>query len=117
MQVTINFEFDDQLVDDIITTCFEGGSTYWIDDQEVKDGDYKGAEFASEVVSKGGTLILYVEGTKYELTLEKFIKGMELALNDKPNLLLAFQENDGDWDAGDADYVLQFALFGELVYG
>lgn len=115
MNITIVFQFDDQLIDDLLSTCFEGGSTYWCDRVKVKDGDYKGADFASEVISKGGTLLLYAEGSAHELTLEKFIKGMELALNDNPQMILALQEEQ--WDAGHADHILQHALFGELIYG
>ena len=122
MNITIVFQFDDQLIDDLLSTCFEGGSTYWCDRVKVKDGDYKGADFASEVISKGGTLLLYAEGSAHELTLEKFIKGMELGLQDNPRLVLLFKGGDVDWDgcgwdAGHADHILQHALFGELIYG
>ena len=117
MNIKIEFEFDDQLIDDLLSTCFEGGSTYWLDWVVVKGGDYKGANYASEVLAKGGVLFLYVDGVAHELTLEKFVKGVELALNDKPQLVLALKEDGCGWDAEDADYILQHALFGELIYG
>ncbi len=115
MKIKIKFEFDDQLIYDLLSTCFEGGSNYWCDLVKVKDNDYKGAEFASGVIYKGGVLFLYVDGVGHELTLERFIKGMELGLNDNPQMILALQEEQ--WDAGHADHILQHALFGELIYG
>lgn len=58
-------------VDDIVATALEGGINYWCRKAEVV-GDYLG-EYASEQISRGGTLKLYdsEEDEVYELTRDK----------------------------------------------
>lgn len=65
-------------VDDIVATALEGGINYWCRKAEVV-GDYLG-EYASEQISRGGTLKLYdsEEDEVYELTRDKLLDGMRL---------------------------------------
>ena len=71
-----------QDIDDIIATAFEGGITYWCCKAEAV-GDYLG-EFASEQISRGGTVRLYdsVEDATYDLTLENFMSGLTKAIEE-----------------------------------
>ena len=105
-------EVTDEHLDNILVGAFEGGSNYWADKVEVKDDDYKGAEFASGVISKGGELYIYSEGSKYILTKDNLINGLQTYLNESKHK---------NWpDGGDAqtdDLILQYALFEEVVYG
>lgn len=94
-------------LDDLLVAAFEGGSNYWIESVEVKNNDYKGGEYASDVISRGGTLIIRDEEGRHELTRAKLLKGLSLGSSYDP-------ENA---DAGDADNILQLALFGQLIYG
>ena len=77
MELNINYkvELDNECIDDIMATALEGGITYWCDDVEIV-GDYLG-EYASEQISRGGTLKLHdsEEDETYELTLDKFLEG------------------------------------------
>ena len=112
---------DNQMIDDILVAAMEGGINYWCVRALPKDNDYKkelGGEYASDVISRGGTLVFklsepFDESGKleYELTLENFKKGCEL--NQKNNPTFDFEEHD----AGDADNIIQYALFGELIFG
>lgn len=103
-------ELSQKDIDDLITDAFEGGINYWCGKVEVK-GEYK-EEYASDQISRGGTLILYDRETdnKWELTLEKFLNGIKLwAENSSGDI----ENTDGD----DADQIIQYALFEKIVFG
>lgn len=101
--------------------ALEGGINYWCNEAEVAEDEYYG-EFASEQVSRGGSLKLHdseIDGT-CTLTLDKFIKGVQLAiaegygsdwLGDDARL------DTGMMDGEAADIIVQMALFGEVMYG
>ena len=74
----INFVVSDEDIDDIMSAALDGGITYWCCKAEVV-GEYLG-EYASEQISCGGTLRLYdvEDGTVSELTLDKFLNGLRL---------------------------------------
>ena len=110
-----------QDIDDIIATAFEGGINYWCCKAEVV-GDYLG-EFASEQISRGGTVRLYdsVEDATYELTLENFMSGLTKAIEE--NWYSDYGWCDGhlidtcNVDADVADTIIQLALFDDVIYG
>lgn len=109
-----------QDVDDIMSTALEGGINYWCKRAEVVGG-YLG-EYASDQISRGGTLILHdSEGEdKYELTLDKLLKGIQMyvANPNAPYKIVYSSELDTcQVDATVADMIIQFALFGVIVYG
>jgi len=118
------FHVSDQMVDEILTTALEGGINYWAvkatpshwpsgpstlfpGDQDV---------FASEVLTKGADLIITVDGedATQTLTLRKMKAGIREAAKLRKMTVEEFHENH---DAGDADLAVQFAVFGEAVYG
>lgn len=100
-------------VDDLLCTAFEGGSE-WIDTVIVTTYP-EGAEYASDVISRGGYCTIMTEDyDHYTLTLTKFINGIRLHCENRPTSVSALEE---DHDAADADCILQYALFGEVVYG
>lgn len=114
IKVTKQIEVTDENIDDIICDAFEGGITYWCDNVEVV-GKYLG-EYASDQISRGGKLILhdFEEDKEYELTLEKFLNGYKLAVEDG----IFDGDADGDeYDGGVADCIIQYAIFDEIVYG
>lgn len=112
----------DEMYDDLMTTALEGGITGWCCKCLVKDDDFRGAEFASDAISKGGTLMLQVYktlgGEIKELTAEmidealvrtgRIGKGVETTwFNDFV---------DGGVDAVEADIIIQEAIFGSVIY-
>ena len=120
-KTTINFKLNMQDIDDIMACALEGGINYWCSEAKVI-GEYLG-EYASEQISRGGILELYdTENDEvYLFDIKKFIQGFE-----------AWVENGYDYngavsangkvdtsliDAGDADTIIQLALFDEIVYG
>jgi hypothetical protein len=109
-------------IDDIMCAALEGGICYWCGRAEVV-GEYLG-EYASEQISRGGTLKLYDcedMNEVYELDRSKLLKGIKKA----------FEEgyySEYEWcngtvidtcqvDADVADVIVQIAIFDEVVYG
>lgn len=119
--IQIPFKIDDEFIDDVLTTCFEGGSNYWI--CEVKLGKKKPTEkvrYASQVISKDGELLIVggeEDGKEYLLNLDMFIKGVKKyikhCIENNREIVLDTSMIDGDI----ADTILQFALFGDVIYG
>lgn len=119
VSATVSFEITGQDIDDIMSAALDGGITYWCSRAEVVE-EYLG-EYASEQISRGGSLILYdtEDGHSFELTLEKFLNGLQLWVENIRSFSLAF---DGrldmdEIDADVADAIVQYALFNEIVYG
>lgn len=114
IKVTKSIEITDENIDDIMCDALEGGITYWCSKAEVV-GEYLG-EYASDQISRGGKLILhdFEEDEDHELTLEKFLAGYKQTVEDG----LFDGDPDGDeYDAAVADCIIQYAVFGEIVYG
>lgn len=110
-------------IDDIMCGALEGGITYWCKRAEVI-GEYLG-EYGSEQIARGGMLKLYVRegGKTYELTKEKFLKGIELWAKN-PVGCNCLEMMDGKFridccnaDAVVCDAIIQYAIFGDLIYG
>ena len=116
-------------IDDIMVSALEGGINYWCRKAEVK-GDYLG-EYASDQISRGGELVLYdtEENKSYTLSKEMFIEGLKKYIA-AGNTDCIDRETNGigvytgklnidpcNIDAGAADCIIQYALFGDVVYG
>lgn len=114
-----------QDVDDIMVSALEGGICYWSDCVEVVDRYL--SEYASGQISRGGKLKIHVdepfdeENTEwYELDIEKFAQGFRLWLENGGDRYGAVSNGEVDTceiDGEMADLIIQYALFGEVVYG
>lgn len=102
-------------IDDIMVTALEGGITYWCDKAEVV-GQYLG-EYASEQISHAGELKLYADGESYILNEAKLISGLKLYLSKNSEPICDGGIDAGAIDAEAADCIIQYAIFGEIVYG
>ena len=108
-------------IDDIMCAALEGGICYWCCKAEVV-GEYLG-EYASEQISRGGTLKLHdsEEDEVYELTRDKLLKGIKLAYGG--GYFAEYEWCDGfvldccQIDAEVADAIVQLALFDDVIYG
>ena len=120
VSVAFSFVVSDEDIDDIMSAALDGGITYWCGRAEVV-GEYLG-EYASEQISRGGTLKLYdIEDPKtvYELTLDKFLNGLRLWIENERAFQLteAGRLDVGQIDAAAADTIIQYALFCDVIYG
>lgn len=110
-------------IDDIMVSALEGGITYWCDKLKI-EGHCLG-EYASEHISRGGTLILHdMEEDRNELlTKEKLLQGIRMYA-EQPKHSDIFEVIDhelhidcGMVDADVADSIIQYAIFSEIFYG
>lgn len=121
VEINKKYTVTTQDIDDIMVTALEGGINYWCRKAEVV-GEYLG-EYASDQISRGGSLILYdaESSDHWELNLEKLLNGIQKAIEDN-------WFSDYDWyvdgeldccqiDAEVADTIVQFALFDDIVFG
>lgn len=122
----INVRLEQQDIDDIMVSALEGGINYWCR-RVVVQGNYLG-EYASEQISRGGKLAVWLEEsfeddkTCYVLDLDKFLAGFKLWLQSGLDSYDAVDFSDGSVDcgqidAGCADEIIQYALFGEIIFG
>lgn len=118
-------------VADILTTCFEGGSNYWIGKVERRGEasfDVEGFEagdkdrWHSHFCAAGGSLLITEDeeggsGKPNPLTLtaDDLVRGIVLAASHYKRDVRAWLDDCPD--AGESDVALQFAVFGEIVYG
>lgn len=127
LRKTIEFEFTPEQINDFIVGALEGGINYWCRKARIKmteDDKYFGVaeedqdniNYASDAIGYGGTLILFdaESDDRWELDLPKMLKGIELYCKDR---MLTYEFIVDDYDAGDCDGIVQFALFGEIQFG
>ena len=111
-----------QDIDDIMVSALEGGITYWACKAEVVE-EKRCSDWGHEQIARGGALIIHdaESNDKWELTLEKFLNGVKLWLQNGDDRYHALQKGgtldtcviDGEM----ADLIIQYALFGEVVFG
>lgn len=124
LEVSLNVFVTDEDIDDIMVSALEGGINHWCAEAKVQ-GEYLG-EFASDQISRGGTLLLYdAKGRKYEeLTKEKFLVGLKCYLKHPLYEDTIYPGTHEERllvdctliDAPASDMIIQYALFGEVVY-
>lgn len=104
------FRISREFVDDVMATALEGGINYWCSNVEVEPVPTT-VEWGSDALTEGHTLKIREpeenEGLVHELTLEKFVQG----------LLLWVETKVGEIDANEADAIVQYAIFGDVIYG
>lgn len=118
IHIDMNVDLTQKDVDDLMCTALEGGICYWCGRAEVV-GEMLG-DCAHEQISRGGSLILYdaESSDKWELTLEKFLCGLGLYLGEAMSAAFEGEDIDSsDFDADAVDCIVQYALFGKLVFG
>lgn len=123
LKVELEIVVTDEDIDDIMCGALEGGICYWCNRARVV-GEYLG-EYASEQISAGGELELFdaEEDTSYVLNKEKLLKGIEM-YSKNPVGCNILEQIDGklrldccNADAEVCDAIVQYALFGEIVFG
>lgn len=120
IKVTRKLKIKKEDIDDIMVGALEGGITYWANKAEVV-GEYLG-EFASDQISRGGTLRIHDSYDKkwHELTLKKLLNGIRNWYTDGLDRHGVVQ-CDGTFDCCNvdsvvADSIIQYAIFGEIIY-
>lgn len=117
VQITKEFTEDD--LENIMITALEGGIGYWAcldnSDWNQQPADMPTSEYAWKILRDGGTLHFLDEeddGAEYFLDLSSLLDGIGKCIVNK--------DWDGDMDNIDAivaDMIIQYAIFGSVIYG
>jgi pyruvate carboxylase len=115
-------------ITNIIVTALEGGIGYWaclINDDPVFNDYYNGenneqtlSEYVADILANGQAIrfydtdLNYGEAEKWELNNTKLALGIRQYINE--NGIKHMRES---LDSMEADKIIQYALFGELIYG
>lgn len=130
--VQIPVKVDDGFISDIVCTMLEGGSNYWIATIKVnhpngmKTKSTPLSTWAADALNKGGSLMIFPQDSDGEvLTINRanIVTGLKMWVGNHPESVSVIYEDGenhidaGDIDADDADAILQYGTFGELVFG
>lgn len=121
VKAEINVTLTEQDIDDIMVAALEGGINYWCDEAEVIE-EKRVADWGHEQIARGGVLVLHDAESEdtWELNLDKFLNGFKLWIEAGGDQYNAIEKGEVDCcniDADCADEIVQYALFGELVFG
>lgn len=119
---------------DYVLSCEDGGFDYWAQIGYNAE-DYKAArarliesgrpdselcyeDILAEILEDGGKLTVTdrEDGKDYELTMEKLLDGWKAYIIWSRSVGRSGTDFD-EYDAEDADGILQYAIFGEWIYG
>lgn len=111
-------------ITNVIITALEGGIGYWaVLDNTTPEFEYyyennnlklSTSEIAAEILFNDKSVFFEDnedETERFELTLEKLVNGIKQFFMEHKDVDL------WDIDANDGDTIIQYALFGELIYG
>jgi hypothetical protein len=121
LTITIEKKFhvvlSEEDINDLLTTAFEGGINSWCGEVIINEVEKFPRMFASDVISHEGTLTLCDSETddKWELTLDKFLKGVKWYC--ETYNIISTEDLMDNHDATTADLIVQYALFDEIVFG
>lgn len=125
VRTEITIYLTSQDIDDIMVAALECGVNYWCR-RVVVQGDYLG-EYASDQISRGGKLAVWLDepfeddNTCYVLDRDKFLAGFKLWIENCKDSHDAVDYSNGSVDCGQidalcADAIIQYGLFGEVVF-
>lgn len=120
IRAEVKAELTQENIDDIMCSALEGGICYWASEAEVVE-DKRCADWGHEQIARGGALILHdaESSDKWELTLEKFLNGFKLWLEnngDRYGAVDCGKVDTGEIDGEMADMIVQYAIFGQLMF-
>ena len=115
----------DHLYHGIFTTALEGGINYWCDVLNYH-WSFGTPDYIEDLDGFGADILPYENGSDEILVIDRNViaRGYNLAAKtngvhwsiERPPLFIT-EDTDWDYDAGDADCIVQLGLFGEVVYG
>jgi len=132
--VSLNIKITKQDIEDIVVGSFEGGSDYWIANikgthpSEEKPSDIGYINWAYKCIKEDGHVDITPGDNddlpEFPLNVERMVVGINMFLTHraKQGTLSNYINNrnqleTGQIDAGDCDGIIQYAIFGEWVYG
>ena len=118
-------EISDELIEYILCAAFEGGITYWAnnvschDNKDMKKvGGWKDTYLTRTKLKNAKLIIHTISGGEVAMTKKSIIDALQKMDTPEYNYTKALGRILSEqYDADDADIVVQTACFGEVVYG
>ena len=116
-------EISDELIENVLAEAFMGGIVYWADNiscEDIKDMHKVGGwkhEYLTRTKKKDAVMYIHdgETGEKYPMTKKSIVDALQkLDAEHSETLDRILSEQ---YDADDADIVVQTACFGEIVFG
>jgi len=108
IQIPININISNEDIDDILEKALNEGSLHWCYDAKCNH---------NIPVSKGGSLLIYgMDGSVYKLTLSKIMWGIQQAMPYLARVINGINLDVRSINSDDADFIIQLAIFNELVF-
>ena len=114
-KIEIEITLTEEDIDKIMKVALEEGIGYWCQRAEVAGGKYLG-EYASDQISRGGSLLLTCDQGEKELNSQNFLNGVKRAIMEGSISIENCEIDSDDIDCFAADQIIQYALFGDLIY-
>lgn len=114
IKIELEQEIDNSDINDLMVTAIESG-TGWCYFRRLNKEEFKDVHI-TEILTLGGSLkVIDTEADEeHILTLDMVLKGIKMELEETCQ---SFDEMFDNHDAYTADNIIQYALFGELIYG
>jgi len=116
-------EISDELIENVLVCAFDSGSTYWANNISCEDnkdmkkvGGWK-HEYLTRTKKKDAVIYIHdaETGEKYPMTKKSIIDALQQLDAEYPETLDRILNEE--YDADDADIVLQMACFKAIVFG
>lgn len=130
--VQVPVELNDEFFEDVVCTMLEGGSNYWVDTIDINHPEGKRpsgtpvSTWAADALNKGGSITIYPIEEEDGITTikrENLVFGVKQLIEEHPDWVAVTYDHKanhidfGNMDADDADAILQYAVFGDLIFG
>lgn len=113
--ISIPYKVSDDIIDNVMCTALDTGINYWCN-YEVVDSEFNKCEWDYEIISRGGKIKLTdYNGKSHTINVEKILKGIKIYI--KNCLESGLQVNLDSIDSEKADSIIQFGIFGDILYG
>lgn len=123
-EVTVRHPYSQNDLASIMCSAIEsGGINYWVHHVTIETMPTP-VPYLAYVVPAGGSITIYEDEEGEDgkpkphlLTREKLIEGLQKWLDWRSKHGWDIALDPSCWDTSDADCIIQFAIFGEVVYG
>lgn len=117
VKVEVSFAVTDAMVDQILVTAFDGnygGSLYWADVENIEMlKDESKAWIKATIIEQEGGQRHFIDGERIAYGLKKYIEDDMIS---ESHLAETINSEATDFDANDADIIVQLAVFGKVTY-
>ena len=115
--IKIPFTIDGDFCNNVVSSALCGGIEYWCSYVQVKDLDGDGEKRLSYAVGNGGVLLIVDDSEQtHLLDFNKFCIGFEKYIKWCIENNRDFEIDPINIDSVEADIIIQFSIFGEIIY-